>query len=291
MFDKEAIQELAQANAISAAADAVEDAIGDGAVVIGHGIVGLPDTFKVHDLEQHMPNRRRARGTMTTAVIGHFAAYVTTHAEEGATVFVDKAKMQAVAVLNLGTPSLPGHADNRAVLELQQCAPYSALLNLLRLSANTGLSQRDLAEFLEDWDASISCASDDAEMPNKRAVEAIRKVTIDSARKVESTEGNLSAERSAFEKVAASSAGAPLPTSINFTCIPYHGLALRSFAMRLSVRTGDASKPTLALTLRMVKAEQHTEDMAAELASHVAAALADKVPAYVGAYSASRASA
>lgn len=61
MFTKEAIQELAQAQAIAAADATVERA--DIA-----GLVALPSDFELHNLEQHQTYRRRARGTMGVAV-------------------------------------------------------------------------------------------------------------------------------------------------------------------------------------------------------------------------------
>lgn len=283
MFSKEAIEELAKAQAISAAASSVDASLGAEAA---HALVPLPSDFKVHDLESNLPNRRRARGAMETAVLAHFAAYVGDHKEEGATVFVNKAAMQATAVLNLGVPSRPGHADSLATYAPDKTAPYIALNALLNRSSSHGLTQRELAEFMEDWIDVIECYdTDEVFMPGKRAIDAVRKITIDSARKVESTEGQLSAERSALEKVAASSGGASLPTTITFRCEPHHGIDQRIFRLRLSVRTGDANKPNLSLTLRLVKAEQHAQDMADELAGKVDDALAGKAPVYVGSYS------
>lgn len=280
MFDKEAIKELTRAEAISAAGTAMHGATET------DGLAALPNDFEIHDLEKHLPTRRRARGSMQTAVVEHFAGYVASHAEEGATVFVDKARMQAVAVLNLGKPDAPGHADNQAVLALDKTAAYIALGELMRKSTATGLSQRDLAEFMEDWDPAIGCIDANGSwMSTKKAIDAVRRITIDSARKTESAEGQLSAERSAFESVAASSAGNPLPATITFKCEPYNGLIERAFDMRLSVRTGDATKPALSLTLRLVKGEEHTEQMANELAALVKQAI-EGTPVYVGSYSA-----
>lgn len=281
MFDKEAIQALTRAEAISAAEGSTHRAMSN------DGIVALPSDFEVHDFEQHLAKRRRARGTMQTAVIENFAGYVGSHAEEGATVFVDKARMQAVAVLNLGKPDAPGQADNVAVLTPDKAAAYIALGKLLTTSFATGLSQRDLAEFMEDWEPAISCIdASGAWMPAKKAIDAVRRITIDTARKAESTEGQLSAERSALEKVAASSGGNPLPATITFKCEPYFGLSGRDFDLRLSVRTGDINKPALSLALRLVKAEEHAEQMASELAALVTEAIGGKAPVYVGSYSA-----
>lgn len=76
-----------------------------------------------------------------------------------------------------------------------------------------------------------------------------------------------------------------LPAFFVFRCEPYQGQPSREFALRLGVRTGDAAKPALSLTLRMVRAEQHAEDLAQLFANDVVVAV-DDVPVYLGSYSA-----
>ena len=110
--------------------------------------------------------------------------------------------------------------------------------------------------------------------------QALRAITIDVARKVEATEQSLGASRSAFESVQASSKHA-LPERALFTCAPHLGLAPRTFELRLGVLTSD--KPQVVL--RVVNAEQHCEDMAAELANLVRGAVSS-VPVAVGQYAA-----
>jgi uncharacterized protein YfdQ (DUF2303 family) len=282
VLTKEAIQELAQAEAINSARVAIDAAVLKDE---GHALAALPSDFKLLDLEGHMPLRRRARGKMTTAVLAHFAAYVNQHKQDGATVFVEKQAMNATAVLNLGTPEKPGHADNTATLALQATAAYLALNAILQRSQHHGLTQRELAEFMEDWAPATDMLCETAEgatPPVKHAIDAVRKVTIDTATKRESVEGQLSAERSDFERVAASSGGNPLPAFIRMSFEPFHGIARRSFVLRLGVRTDGAIK----LTLRLVKAEEHAEEMAVELAGKVTDAIGTAASVYVGSYSA-----
>ena len=85
MLDREAIQELAQSEAIAAAQVAVDAALGDGKT---HGIAALPEHWLIHDLEERLPLRRRARGTMSTARLVDFAAYVDALRQDGAAAFV-----------------------------------------------------------------------------------------------------------------------------------------------------------------------------------------------------------
>lgn len=269
MFDQAAIKELTKAHAITAAETAVTGQV--------ETLVALPDDFNLHDLENYLVARRRARGTMQTSIVADFAQYATTHKEEGAAVFVDADDMTAVAVLNLGTPDDPGHADNRAKLQVKKTAAYSAL----KQHAN-GMSQKQatIAEFLEDWTEHITCFNDDGNVSTPKAIAAVRKLTIESMRKLESSEQSLSASKSAFESIQATSAD-PLPTVIYFRCVPYVGLSERQFVLRLGVQTG-GDKPTIIL--RIVKAELHAEEMANELADLTRQSLNNAMPVLIGEY-------
>jgi len=272
MLDKDAIQELSKAQAITAACAQVAALKTNGAAV------ALPNDFQVHDLEKLLPTRRRARGTMDTSSIADFAAYVAQHQEAGAAVFVSPSAMVANAVLNLGTPSAPGHADNRAQFKPRATAAYSALAQVANGQA---MDQQRAAEFLEDWAHIITCFHEATELSPGKAVSAVRSITIDALRKVEATEKQLSASKSAFESVTASSTET-LPTHVYFKCVPFHEFEERTFVMRLGIRTSD--KP--ALTLRIINREKHDEDMASELRAKVDAAITDGLPVLVGDYAA-----
>lgn len=257
--------------AITAASAAVNDAS-----VNLISAAALPDDFKLHDLESYLNYRRRPRGTMSTRFIGPFAEYAIAHAGEGATVFVDAGDMTATAVLDLGTCDLPGHADNKAKLTPNKTAAYAALL---QITAGPR-SQQDVAEFLEDWADQVKCLNGDTEIKVPLAIAAVRKITIESAQRVESEEQSLSATRSAFESVKASSQD-PLPTTIYFTCPPYADLEERTFALRLSILT---SEKTPKLVLRVQKLETHIEEMANELVMRISEAIGPELPVLVGIY-------
>jgi uncharacterized protein YfdQ (DUF2303 family) len=278
MFDREAINAITEASAIDAAASAAVNASH------GTGIVYLPAHFTQHDLEFSLPTRRRARGTMTTARLDDFAAYVATHSEAGAAAFVNPDQMQACAVLNLGTPGAPGHADNLAIYKPPTTAAYDALRAMYSAPTSTiKHSQTKLAEWMEDWAAAIACQGPDgAELTTPLAISAVRAITIEATRKGESVEGQLSTERSALEAVKAS-ARTPLPAFIRMRCAPYLGLQERDFVLRLSVYPDDKA---VTLGLRLARAEWHREEMAAELVDKVRQALAASLPVAMGSYSA-----
>ena len=282
MFDKDSIELLQQAGAIRAASAAVNEALeGDHPEKRTYGLIALPSDFTKHDLETFMPLRRRARGTMDTSDIKAFASYTTQHAEDGATVFVNAESMAATAVLNLGTKDAPGHADNQAKIKLKATAAYQALALVARGSA---ITQVQAAEFLEDWPDLITCFNDAGEISKPKAVAAVRKLSIEAMRKIESSAQNLSASKSAFESVQATSAD-PIPTTIYFNCEPYHGLPERQFVLRLGILTA-GDKPSIVL--RIVKQELHAEEMANEFADCIRDALSSKLPVHIGSYAASK---
>lgn len=284
MLTKEAIQELLEPQSINAAATALQLAV-SAFVASGEdtrGLVVLPNHFGVNDLEAHLPERRRARGTMNTSSVQCFAEYINHQAagaESTVSVFVDAPRMKAVAVLNLGTVDEPGHADNRAIYSPTQTAAYVALRHI----TSNPMTQKDVAEWMEDWVHLISPrGADDLVIIPKLAIDAVRRITIDESRKVESEAASLQATRSTLEQVVARSAAGNLPAFIDVALKPYLGFDERTFSMRLSIIT--TGKDPM-LRLRVVKAEEHAEQMANELLGQVEQAInGDLVNLYTGTY-------
>ena len=250
---------LGQAQAIERAADEATQAI------TTFGVLPLPDTFHVHDLEKYMPSRRRMTGTMFTSSADSFASYIKAHHEEGSsTVFVHDNKLSATAVLNLGNNTEPGHCDNQAQLDLIHTAAYTALLTI----NGKPLAQRDAAEFLEDWSDHLAFFQGGTPLQPSQAISAVRRLNIEAVRKLESVSESLSESTSAFEQVTASSKE-PLPDIVYFTCPPAEDLVERTFVLRLHVVTGDK----LHVCLRIQRLQSHQEEMALELSNRITQAL------------------
>ena len=270
MMNKEAIQELAKAQAIAAANAAIDREL--------HGQVALPSDFTLIDMEKYMATRRRLRGNMATSVVGDFATYTEKNAEEGATIFIDPEKMTACAVLNMGVPERPGHSDNTATLTPIRTAAYAAMR---AFGTGDPLSQKAVAEFLEDWAGNIRCYDDDGLIAHNKAIAAIRKITIESLKKIEAEEKTLSASRSAFESVEAKSTE-KIPAYVEFKCKPYSDFEECTFSLRLGVLTGGQNP---MVNLRIVKINEHEEQMANELSVLITNSLeVGSIPALIGKY-------
>lgn len=278
MFDKEAIQELQTAAAITEASVAIEKSISD----INNPIpVALPSKYMVQDIEKivakYRPLRRRLAGLMETTNEANFVSYCKAQKQDGALVTVNPINMTAIAHLNFGDKDNPGHGDNRAKLEYTQSAPYTELLRI----DGAHIEQRKMAEWLEDHCTWVKFLDvDHQEIKLTLAISAIRNLTIDANAQTESVVESLSETRSAFESVRASSKHT-LPSYVNFVCQPYLDLPERVFAARLSVQMSDK---TPQFKLQVANHELHKQQMAQQAVDQLTKAFAGEIPVYVGNY-------
>lgn len=268
------IEALREGNVATAVHNAVHEAIASGT-----GVTALHMDMQVKDLETYLPHRRRQRGTFATAYVEPFCQYAQAHADKGATVFVDASEMTAHAALDLGSIEAPGHVDHHARLQLKRTAAFDALLQF----SGRAHAQKDVAEFFEDWAPHVSLEffHGGESITIGQALAAVRRITIESARKVDSEEQQLSANRTAFESVQATSKD-PLPTTIYVRTKAYPDLGERLFVLRLSILT-DGTTPRLSL--RIQNPEQHTEEMGRELSELVSKTIGGALPVLLGKYS------
>lgn len=271
MINKDAIELLQQSAAIHQAYASVTTALSTH-MHDTRGVLALPKDFAVHDLEGYLVQRRRQRGAVQTPVAASFAAYVHSHAENGATVFIDCTAMSATAVLNLGTPGAPGHADNTATFAPPPLAAYQGMRTV---ADGVSKTQQRVAEWMEDWQDLITCLdADGTQIPTGKAVAAVRRITIEAMRKQESEVAQLRSTTSTFEDIQAKSVE-PIPARIQLQCVPLHGLPQRTFALRLGIVTGEKQP---GLVLRIVRLEDHLEGMARDIEELVKRELSAAAP-------------
>lgn len=203
-------------------------------------IAALPDNIKLHNLEKFQALRARFRGALSTNSLTDFANYVTGRNGPTAKGFIDQDAMACAVFFNLGDETAPGHADDTATLKLKPTAAYTALSQL----AGKKLSQKELAEWMEDWRANLTATDpQDATLSIVQAIAAVRNITIKATAERTTVEGNFAANRSAMDAIEAASQDT-LPAKLHFNIVPYEGLNQRVFTLALSVLTSE-DKPTL----------------------------------------------
>ena len=239
----------------------------------------VPAGVNVQTLEHLSLERFRFRGKMQTSSIEDFVTYSTGYADEGTRCFINADDMLAIAVFNLGTLANPGHADNTARLILKKTAPFSALLDI----NGDRHSQKELAEWLEDWSEYLTGFDSDGQVIDaKKSAAAVRKITIESIQKADFEDNDFSGKRSLMESVEAKTQDI-MPVAFEFKCVPFEGLAERRFKLRLSILGGD--RPILVL--RIVQLEAQQEEMAAEFRDLLVGKFKDsQVETFIGTFSA-----
>lgn len=252
-MDRTAVQAIAEL-ATDAARTAVLDT--DTPAVILRGANGSQE---INSLEKFQPGRSRYRGRFETRAIDAFASYVNDAAagyDTAPATFIDAQAMEAKAYFNLGDLEHPGHGDHTALLKLRPTAAFAAL----RAAVQQKHDQRSLHDFVEDWRDIILPVYDTKADASRlvSALAAIRDVTIETARKINSVEHDMGATQSTMESVDAKSTHT-LPHGFVFTTVPYEGLHAVAFQLRLSALT---SGDKLAFGLRIKQAEKVDEDIA-----------------------------
>ncbi|CBV44088.1 YfdQ family protein [Halomonas elongata] len=215
----------------------------------------VPNGYSLESLEAFQDHPTHFRGTYSTSSIEDYAAYV--NHEVGAQVFVDTDDMDAEAFFDLGDADSPGHGKHRARLKLQRTAPYTACLQ----AHDRAFGQKELAHWIEDWHAHITGESTSGkDLTPKQLATMVRRIEVEASSERTHEEGDWNTQSSGLDALDART-GEDTPAFIRFACMPYEGLSLRTFDLRMSILTDD-SKPRLKL--RITGLEGIQEEIAKE---------------------------
>ena len=233
----------------------------------------VPTGYALESLEKYQETPSRFRGAFKTSSIDDYAAYV--NAENTARVFVDTDDMDAEAFFDLGTTGSAGHGEHRALLKLQRTAPYTACLQ----AHDSAFGQKELAHFIEDWHAHITGESTSGnELTAKQLANMVRRIEVKATAERTHEEGDWNTKRSGLDALDAS-AGEDTPAFIRFACLPYEGLSLRTFDLRVSILTDD-NKPRIKL--RITGLEGIQEEVAKEFKAVLGEHLGDHATLLLG---------
>lgn len=257
-MDRGAIEQIQDTADISGLMKQIECANTKSALAI------LPNSFRVENLDQFMPNKAFYEMRFKTS---DFDAFVFYCAESGgggqASCFVHDQLMTAKTIFDLGSTVTPGHQKHTAELTLKRTAAFSSLQTVLGMSP---LSQRAIADWIEDWADMIEVRdSHEIAMSGLSASKSLRDLTIETAASINSVVGDFSESMSAMEKIEAG-ARHQTPGTILFSCVPYVGISEKTFILRLGIRTG-GDKPKIVV--RLVKGEEMNEQITAEFTDRI----------------------
>lgn len=243
----------------------------------------IPKGTGIVSLENYNNHRDNFRGAFTTESVESFIDYNKEQKGDSPACFINAEEMQAKTIFDLGTKEKPLHCKHSARLALSKTSNYKALLNVIDY-----IDQKTLSDFIEDWSDNITCFSETKgdEVPeliaNKFAVQAIRKVKIESSTEVENEVGDFKGETSVFQRAEAKAGeyGKKLPALIVFKCAPYNGLKEYVFNIRISVIT---SNSTPVFSLRIVNHEKQCDEMVSEFMSIITEKLSGtEIKTYIG---------
>ena len=237
-------------------------------------VISLPKDFNLQSLEDFQKNKYRFTGTYTTRSLSDFAEY--SKQVNSLECFIDEQSMSAESIFDLGNREEPGHAKHKAVLSLNKTAPFQSVLEL----NGRQKSQRELAEYLEDWKSYITVVDVNGDdMDLKKAIAAIRRITIESTQKSDHESDTYSGSRSSMEELEASTKDGAMPAWLIFSCTPYDQLKSRDFHLRLSLLT----EGTPRFKARITRLETAAEEMATEFKELITDKLkSDNAKIYVG---------
>jgi len=198
----------------------------------------VPKGYELVETEHLSARPSRFRGAFEPPRIDAFVHYVKNHnliGESAGFACDDAGTLTAKVIFDLGITGIPGHGNHIALLEPNRTAPFKAVHKII----DRKLTQQELSEWLEDWAPNIKTIDRDGEaIPLPAAIDAIRRMRIETKGHRESEFGDFNTKKSALEEIEAKSAGR-LPGFVHFTCQPYDALDTITIRLRLSVLTGD----------------------------------------------------
>jgi len=237
----------------------------------------IPDGYALKNLEHLQARPSRFRGTFRTHHMDAFAEYVKQHARPNESAGFIGDDMAAQAIFDLGNHPFPGHGNHTAYLELFPTAPFRAAQDI---NGKT-LSQQALIEWLEDWAPCIHTVGAGAEsIPLEAAIDAVRRMRLETKGARETEIGDFNAKRSAMEEIEAKSAGR-LPVYVQFTCVPYECLNDAVIHFRLSVLTGE---DVPRFRLRWVNQGPQTDHILHQFRDRLTEQLQDVLPITLGTF-------
>lgn len=245
-----------------------------------HKVLFAPTGFEFYPLEKFNTEKDRFTGKFRTSDINDFGAYYDKHNQQScSTCFVHADDMTAKVIYDLGDQGEPLHGEHTAILTMQKTAAFESLKSITKQK----MSQREAAEWLEDWREYLNALDAKGNLVDiKKAILAIRNLTFEETTKTDYSENDYRSTRSAMEEIEIKSENG-LPSKIVFKTVPYHGLKEREFVVRIYFSQHPSAKGPEA-KFRFVQFEKENEEMADEFKVLLKDKLGQEANIFVGTF-------
>lgn len=221
----------------------------------GQNAIVIKNDEQLQRTEHLNDQRDRFRGAFVTSNLASFAQMVREQSEttdETIATFINCEQPKATAIFNLGDTLAPGHCDHQATLQLRKTPAYQSFLE----NTGTFLSQDDMYYFLLDWRDIISIDGDNNEQAVKKAIVAMRDISIKTESEANHKQSDYANEASAFAKAEAQTGGAKPPATISFNIQPYEGLSSYTLETSVIIDFANPQKPRIKLRPNALQASQ-----------------------------------
>lgn len=211
---------------------------------------------KIADLEKYSKTKRRMNGSFETNSIAALAEFAVSTIKESSEIDTPSCFVgedgKASLFFNFGSIENPLHQDLTGSVSLKKTAIFKAIENL----KDEQLTQRELAEFIEDFnDYIVALDKNGEEILQSSAIAAIRDMSIEAQRNVGQKSEDYRDESSAFASVEAKFKGAT-PAYLKFNIQPFSEMSEYQFIFRISVLT---TNDRINLTLRCARWDEILE--------------------------------
>lgn len=239
--------------------------------------IAVPAGVEIKSLEHLLETPKHQRATYTTERLEDFCGYISQEqlTENNTAVFVLPDGSGAEGIIDYGTHEAPLWGHHRARLTMKHTPEFAALL----AASARDLSQRDLIDFLEDWQHVVTPFDGDTATALSTAIQKIQRIDVTAKATQTNTVGDMKHSRTAFEEIEAKSADGAPPSAFAMTCQVYPCTRSRDVRARLSLKTG-GDKPTFRL--RIIGEDALRKDVAEEIDLEIRARLGKDVRTFVG---------
>jgi len=182
----------------------------------------IPHNAKLESLEHLMSTPYQFRATFVTHIVSEFTDYSTKNIDNDSAIYIDTHNMEASAIFDHGTIITPEWATHTASIALTKKPAFDELLE----KNNVFCNQQDLIDFLSDWEQHIILFDGNNEpILFQKAINRIRKLTLNKNSSAEFEQGDFNHKASAMESVEIKSGDNEIPAYFEMLVQPYQGFS------------------------------------------------------------------